>query len=58
MAEYNRQTELNEIHEKWTNYLSKLRMKRNNLVHAEKSSVNFTTEDLKQCINIIEEIDK
>lgn len=58
MAEYNRQTELNEIHEKWTNYLSKLRMKRNNLVHAEKSSVNFTTEDLKQCISIVEEIDK
>ena len=58
MEEYYRQTELNELHEKWTRYLSKLRMKRNNLVHAEKSSVDFTTEDLKQCINIVEEIDK
>lgn len=58
MKEYYRQTELNELHEKWTGYLSKLRMKRNNLVHAEKSSVAFTTEDLKQCINIVEQIDK
>ena len=58
MEEYYKQTELNEIHEKWTNYLSKLRMKRNNLVHAEKSNVNFTTDDLEQCISIVEEIDK
>lgn len=58
MDEYYRQTELNEIHRTWTEYLSKLRMKRNNLVHAEKSTVNFTTEDLKKCISIVEEIDK
>lgn len=42
----------------WTKYLSKLRMKRNNLVHAEKNSVDFTTNDLRECINIVEEIDK
>lgn len=58
MAAYNEQCRLNELHKTWIGYLSKLRMKRNELVHAEKASVEFTTKDLEQCISIVEEIDK
>ncbi|MFA5741744.1 MAG: hypothetical protein WC874_02580, partial [Candidatus Izemoplasmatales bacterium] len=58
MDQYYKQTELNKTHAKWIDSLSKLRMKRNNIVHAEKGVVDFSTKELEDCINIIEEIDK
>ena len=33
--------------------LNKLRMKRNNIVHSEKNSVDLTLEELKYCIDYI-----
>lgn len=36
------------------NLLHKLRLKRNNLVHAENNEVDFTTNDLLRCIEILE----
>lgn len=58
MDNYYKQVELNEKHEQWTSYLSKLRMKRNSIVHSEKTNVSFTKDDLIACINIVEAIDK
>ena len=34
-------------------YLQKLRMKRNNIVHSEKNSVDLTLEEIKYCIDYI-----
>ena len=34
-------------------YLKKLRMKRNNIVHSEKNSVDLTLEEIKCCIDYI-----
>lgn len=58
MDNYYKTVELNEKHEQWTSYLSKLRMKRNSIVHSEKTNVSFTKDDLIACINIVEAIDK
>ncbi len=48
----------NKKYNEWANYLNKLRMKRNNIVHSENNTIDFTEDDLTKCINIIEEIDK
>ena len=58
MENYERQMELNEKHQNWVSYLSKLRMKRNSIVHSEKNNVELSKEDLKTCINIVWAIDK
>ena len=58
MEKYEKQMELNRVHEEWTKYLSKLRMRRNSIVHSEKNDVDFSTDDLIRCINIVESIDK
>ena len=57
LAECDRQEELNKKHELWMKQLSKLRMKRNSLVHAEKADVDFSVGDLKSCIAIIAELE-
>ena len=42
--------------EEWKEVLSKLRMKRNSLVHSEITPVSFTKQDLLVCIDIVESI--
>ena len=58
MENYEKTVELNEKNKNWVNALHKLRMKRNSIVHSDKNNVEFTTNDLISCINIVEEIDK
>ena len=41
------------IESKCVKYLQKLRMKRNNIVHSEKNSVDLTLEEIKYCIDYI-----
>lgn len=40
------------------NLLNKLRMKRNNIVHSEQSTVELSEEDIRYCINFICKLDK
>ena len=42
--------------EEWKEVLSKLRMKRNSLVHSEITPVSFSKQDLLVCIDIVESI--
>ena len=57
LAECDRQEELNKKHENWMKQLSKLRMKRNSLVHPDKTKIELTVDDLKSCVAIIAEIE-
>ena len=41
------------VESSFVKYLHKLRMKRNNIVHSEKNSVDLTLEELKYCIDYI-----
>lgn len=59
----NQQADIETVaqNKKYANYrslLHKLRIKRNNLVHAESNSVEFSKEDMQACIKIVEELDK
>ena len=40
------------------NLLNKLRMKRNNIVHAEQNNVDLTKEELQKCIKYILDIER
>jgi hypothetical protein len=40
------------------NLLNKLRMKRNNIVHAEQNKVDLTKEELQKCIKYILDIER
>ena len=46
-----------EKHKKWMDLLQKLRMKRNSIVHSEKTNVELSRQELIDCIQIINEIE-
>lgn len=54
---YNWQLSEDAKHKKWIDHLQKLRMKRNSIVHSEKTNVDLSRQELIDCIQIINEIE-
>lgn len=50
--------ESNDYDPRTPSLLHRLRIKRNNIVHSEKNEVDFTTDDVRQCLSYIFSIDK
>ena len=49
---------INYADEHMTELLNKLRMKRNNIVHAERKEVEMSIEEIQECINLLDVLSK
>lgn len=56
--DYYRYQEEDRVSNKRIQLLHKLRMKRNNIVHAETKNVDMTIDEIKECIDLIEFLSK